>query len=134
AAEPGGLLVRHRVVLHRAAAQRVEVLADREVHRSQPAVVAHDLGLAEAGKAGRGPAEQVLGQRSGGGSSPGVRGGQSRARRARTALLEAQRLGHDRDASAATSSTSASMAAASFTSVQQYVTTSSRSGYQRPIQ
>ena len=89
-------LVGDRVVLHRTAPQRVEVLADRVVQRSQPAVVAHDLGLAEPGQARGFRAQRVAGQdvRRRGSRHVGLR--QSRRIHRGPAQLEAERLGHDR--------------------------------------
>ncbi len=68
AGEPGQdrhRLVHDRVVFHGAAAEGVELLADRVVHRSQAAVVAHDLGLAESGKRRRVGAKHLRGQHLG---------------------------------------------------------------------
>src|SRR5205823_4299110 len=46
-------LIGDRVVLHGAAAERIELLADRVVERGEPAVVPHDLRLAEPRQVGR---------------------------------------------------------------------------------
>src|SRR5712691_1130613 len=114
----GRLLVEHRVVLHRAAAERVEVLADRVVQRGQAAVVAHDLGLAEPGQARRARAKHLSRQhvRRGRAGDVGLRKPRRVDRGA--AELEAEWFSHY--CSAATSSSSAR---ASFTSVQVNVST-----------
>src|SRR6266851_1485438 len=120
-------LVDDGVVLHRAAAQRVELLADRVVHGGEPAVVAHDLGLAESRQRRRRGAEEIAWERRlriGGGD---VRARQPGSMRVRAALLKAQELGHELSIS-----TSSSMALGSLTSVQVKVWTPFRSLYQRP--
>src|SRR2546428_4017509 len=121
-----GRLVGDRVVLHRAAAQWVELLADRVVHGGELAVVAHDLGLAGPRRRGR-PRAQHLGRKT-----PvqllrsDVRFGQARRMRVGPALLEAERLGHE-----LTAATSSSIARGSLTSVQVNVRTPLSSRNQR---
>src|SRR5262249_18014656 len=91
AREAGGLLVGDRVVLHGAAAERVELFADRIVHGREAAVVAHDLGLAEAREGWLALAAKRLGER---GPRPDAGGRQAGRRELGAALLEAQALGH----------------------------------------
>ena len=50
ARQPRHLLVQARIVLHRARAQRIEPAVDRVILARQPHVVAHRLGLGEAGQ------------------------------------------------------------------------------------
>src|SRR5437879_3662650 len=122
----GGRLVDDRVVLHGAAAKRVEVLADRVVERSEPAVVAHDLGLAEPGQARRPCAQhlspQDVGRRRAG--DLGLR--QARRVDGGTAELEAEGLAHD-----SSTAISSSSAWGSLTSVHVNVRTSFSSRNQR---
>src|SRR3546814_7380873 len=60
AGHPRDLLVEARVVLHRAAAEREEAEVDRIILPRQTRIMAHRLGLAEAGEADRrGPCERA---------------------------------------------------------------------------
>ncbi len=53
ARHPGDFLVEPRIVLHRAAAEREQAKVDRVILPAEPRIMAHRLGLAEAGDAHR---------------------------------------------------------------------------------
>src|SRR2546430_3992426 len=121
-----GGLVGYRVVLHRAAAEGIEVLADRIVERSHAAVVAHDLGLAEPRQPGRPSPQRVGGQHVGGRRTGDLCIRKSGRVDRRSAQLEAEWLDH-----ASSTAMSPSRARASLTSVQVNVTTPFSSRNQR---
>src|SRR6266702_3103319 len=127
ARQRGCRLVGDGVVLHGAAAQRIELLADRVVQRGHAAVVAHDLGLAETRQVGRMRTERIFRERVLRCWSLHTCGRQTRRLGAWAAELEGKRLGH-----ALRASTSWSIAAGSLTSVQVNVRTPLSSRNQRP--
>ena len=122
----GSDFVCDRVVLHSAAAERVEVLADRVVQRGEPAVVAHDLRLTQAGQGRGSPAQRRDRQRLLESGHLHTTFWQPRTSQLRPALFEAERLCH------ASARSSSAKAAGSFSSVQQKTSTSFSSGNQRP--
>src|SRR3984893_11051449 len=113
-----GHLVGDRVVLHRAAAERIELLADGVVHRGELAVVAHGLGLAGPWEGGRFRPEKLVGQEIRGPCARHARVRQAGRVHVRPALFEAEGFGHW-----LTASTSSSIALGSLTSVQVKVST-----------
>src|SRR5215472_16993445 len=134
--QPGGLFIGDRVVLHGAAAERVELLADGVVQRSHATVVAQDLGLAETGKR-RWAAPAKLGRELS--IRPHACLWKSGRGQRAPAQLEAQRFRHPPTSAVGVStavllrtSTTVAMASGSFTSVQQKTTTPRSSGYHCP--
>src|SRR5260370_20177763 len=115
-----------RVVLHGAAAEGIELLADGVVHRRELAVVTHDLGLAQPRQCRRQRPQELAGEDITDLSGDYVRVGQPGPIRVGPALFEAERLGHQ-----LTASTSSSIARGSLTSVHVNVNTPLSSRNQR---